>query len=80
MKIYEVPARTPSLIQSLVAVWEASVRATHLLLSDAEIWQIKTYVPQALTGVAHLLVVETESGEPWDSSLIRNTRYRFTPL
>ncbi len=64
MKIYEVPARTPSLIQSLVTVWESSVRATHLFLSDAEIQQIKTYVPQALTGVAHLLVAETESGEP----------------
>lgn len=63
MKIYEVPARTPSLIQSLVTVWEASVRATHTFLSDAEIRQIKTYVPQALTGVAHLLVAETETGE-----------------
>lgn len=37
MNIYEVPSRPPSLIQSLVAVWEASVRATHLFLSDVEI-------------------------------------------
>ncbi len=74
MKIYEVPARTPSLIQSLVTVWEASVRATHLFLSDAEIQQIKTYVPQALTGVAHLLVAETESGEPAAFMGVENDR------
>lgn len=74
MKIYEVPARTPSLIQSLVTVWEASVRATHLFLSDAEIRQIKTYVPQALTGVAHLLVAETESGEPVAFMGVENDR------
>lgn len=54
MKIYEVPARPPSLIQSLVAVWEASVRATHTFLSDAEIRQIKTYVPQAAGFYQHL--------------------------
>lgn len=74
MKIYEVPARTPALIQSLVTVWEASVRATHLFLSDAEIQQIKTYVPQALTGVAHLLVAETESGEPAAFMGVENDR------
>ncbi len=74
MKIYEVPARPPSLIQSLVTVWEASVRATHLFLSDAEIQQIKTYVPQALTGVAHLLVAESESGEPAAFMGVENDR------
>ncbi len=73
-EFYEVPARTPALIQSLVTVWEASVRATHLFLSDAEIRQIKTYVPQALTGVAHLLVAETESGEPVAFMGIENDR------
>ncbi len=74
MKIYEVSARPPSLTQSLVAVWEASVRATHTFLSDAEIQQIKTYVPQALTGVAHLLVAETETGEPVAFMGVENDR------
>ena len=45
MKIYEVTARTPHLTAELLTVWEASVRATHLFLSDAEILQIKEYVP-----------------------------------
>ena len=60
MKIYEVPERSPLLLHRLVAVWEESVRATHLFLSEAEIQTIKAYVPQALTGVAHLLVAEQQ--------------------
>ena len=51
-------------MDDLLKVWEASVRATHLFLSDAEVKQIKTYVPQALAGVEHLIVAENESGQP----------------
>ena len=64
MRMYEVTARTPALVQQLVTVWEASVRATHLFLSDAEIMQIKAYVPQALREVAHLIAAEDEPGQP----------------
>ncbi|MCI9468954.1 MAG: GNAT family N-acetyltransferase [Oscillospiraceae bacterium] len=64
MNIYEVQTRTPLLMQKLLMVWEASVRATHLFLSDAEIKQIKEYVPQALNAVTHLIVAERESGAP----------------
>lgn len=62
MKIYDVTARTPHLTAELLTVWEASVRATHLFLSDAEILQIKEYVPQALQGIAHLIVAEDDAG------------------
>lgn len=48
MKILEVADRTPDLINQLLEVWEKSVRATHLFLSDREIKNIKEYVPQAL--------------------------------
>ena len=48
MKIYEVRERTPQLTEKLLNIWEISVRATHLFLSDAEIARIKEYVPQAL--------------------------------
>ena len=51
-------------MDDLLKVWEASVRATHLFLSDAEVKQIKTYVPQAFAGVEHLIIVENESGQP----------------
>ena len=40
--------RDPALVAALLAVWEASVRATHHFLSDAAIRQIAGYVPQAL--------------------------------
>ena len=62
MKIIEVKNRTPDLINQLLEVWEGSVRATHLFLSDDEIKSIKEYVPQALNGIAHLMIAEDESG------------------
>ncbi len=64
MKIVEVQERTPDLISRLLAVWEGSVRATHLFLSDGEIKSIKEYVPQALNGIAHLVIAEDEAGRP----------------
>ena len=64
MKITEVTDRTPDLIGQLLDVWEASVRATHLFLSESEINNIKAYVPQALAGVAHLVTAENENGAP----------------
>lgn len=59
MKIYEVKVRTPQLLEHLLNIWEDSVRATHLFLSDAEVNQIKEYVPQALSGVEHLIIAES---------------------
>ena len=64
MRIYEVEALTPTLAELLLKVWEASVRATHHFLSDAEVKRIKGYVPQALGGVEHLVVAEQEPGVP----------------
>ena len=64
MKIYEVKNRNQQLLTVLLDIWEDSVRATHLFLSDAEIDRIKEYVPQAFKGVEHLIVAEDASGEP----------------
>lgn len=50
-QILEVRERTPELINKLLEVWEGSVRATCLFLSDREIGSIKEYVPQALGGI-----------------------------
>ena len=58
MKLYEVKTRTETLTAQLLTIWEASVRATHLFLSEGEIAAIKPYVPQALAGIAHLLIAE----------------------
>ena len=51
-----VSDRTPELVEQLVAVWERSVRATHAFLSEAEIAEIKPFVPQALASVETLVV------------------------
>lgn len=63
MKIYKPQQRDPELISRLVDIWESSVRATHTFLSDGEVKRIKEYVPNALCGVAHLIVCECDSGE-----------------
>ena len=56
--------RTAELIERLLKVWEDSVRATHLFLSDDEIMSIKEYVPEALKGIANLIIAEDEKGQP----------------
>ena len=60
MKLYEVQDRNQPLLGALLDIWEQSVRATHLFLSDAEVKAIRAYVPQALKSVEHLIAAETE--------------------
>ncbi len=64
MKIVEVKERTPLLIQQLLGIWDGSVRATHLFLSDSEIEKIKGYVPEAIREIPHLIVGESDKGIP----------------
>lgn len=61
MNIYELQQRNNKL-STLLKIWEDSVRVTHHFLSDIEVNQIKEYVPQALTGVKHLIIAEDETG------------------
>lgn len=58
--IIEVKERNEELANQLLKVWESSVRATHLFLSDAEIENIKEYVPQALKGIKHLIIAKKD--------------------
>ena len=62
MEILEVADRTPDLINQLLEVWENSVRATHLFLSEKEIKSVREYVPQDLREIAHLMIAEDEAG------------------
>ena len=64
MKIVEVKKRPLTLIKKLLAVWESSVKATHLFLSADEINKIKQYVPQALNNVPVLVVAQNEKEIP----------------
>lgn len=64
MKIIELKERPPELLRQLLEIWESSVRATHLFLSDGEIENIKQYVPQALKSVPNLIITENGNGCP----------------
>ena len=64
MQIREIEKRELLLIQNLTALWERSAIATHLFLNAEEIAQIKQYLPQALSKVAHLIIATNEHGEP----------------
>lgn len=64
MKIAEVKERNTEWIESLLPVWESSVKATHLFLLSDEIDDIKQYVLQALRQVPFLVAAENERGKP----------------
>lgn len=64
MNIKEVSSMNQKLEQQLIEVWESSVKATHTFLSETEIQDIKQYIPEALHHVPHLIIVESENGEP----------------
>lgn len=64
MHIIEVENRDQKLINQLLNVWESSVKATHLFLSDDERNHIKEYVPEALGNIPVLIIVENEEGNP----------------
>lgn len=54
--------RTEELLEELVQVWESSVRATHLFLSEADIDQIRQDLPQVFTGIEHVAVAKDRTG------------------
>lgn len=64
MTMIEVENRSIKLINKLLEVWEDSVKATHLFLSNEEIKNIKEYVPQALKEIEHLIIMENENNTP----------------
>ena len=56
--------RDSLLLEQLLNVWENSVRATHFFLAEADMEDIKKYVPQALRDISHLIVAENGQGVP----------------
>ena len=60
----DINERTSELIDLLTNVWEESVKATHFFLSEAEIMEIKPYLPIALHEIPHLIVAENSEGIP----------------
>lgn len=66
MKIENVDRdkRTQKLIEQLSELWENSVKATHLFLSESEIEKIKLYVPRAIKEIPYLVVVVNGNNIP----------------
>ena len=62
MNIVEIKDRKQSIITVLLQIWESSVKATHLFLTEKEIKSIKQYVPLALQSIPRLIVAENDSG------------------
>lgn len=59
----ETPAeRTPALVETLVDVWERSVRATHDFLSEDDIAGLRPEVGPGIVGVATLAVAVADDG------------------
>ena len=52
------------MVEQLLTIWENSVKATHLFLSDNEIETIKKYVPEALSKISNLLIAQNENEVP----------------
>ena len=75
-RIYGEEKRTPFLVEQLLTVWENSVRATHLFLSESEIYDIRKYVPQALKEVGGLVVAENASGFPLAKGFYENMGFQ----
>lgn len=64
MKEIKKEERNEHLIEELLKVWENSVRATHRFLSNEEILEIKKCVPEALSGISHLIIDTDENENP----------------
>lgn len=55
MNITEISRRTPELMEQLKDLWEASVRATHAFLKEADIQEIALCIPTALAAMPRLV-------------------------
>lgn len=64
MKIIVTKDRSKELIEQLTAVWEKSVRASHLFLTEAEIIEIKKFIPEALKAVPTLVIALNDKEMP----------------
>lgn len=64
MKIHPVNERPDTLATVLTDIWEASVRATHTFLTEADITALQAYVPDALCAAEHLTVLLDDNCRP----------------
>ncbi len=63
MKIREITKRDETAIQKISFIWEKSVRATHLFLTEDDMLDISKDVENALSSVPILLTADNEKSE-----------------
>ena len=80
MKLIKAKDRNLQLIDKLLEVWESSVRATHNFLSNEEILEIKKYVPEALSGISHLIIKTNEDENPIAFMGIENNKLEMLSI
>ncbi|MEK5234825.1 GNAT family N-acetyltransferase [Paenibacillus sp. FSL L8-0470] len=59
-RIRRITTRTEALLSGLLGIWEASVRLTHLFLSEQAIAALRPVVLEGLREIGHLLVFTDE--------------------
>lgn len=64
MKIREVISNRKKLVGRLSEVWEKSVRATHLFLSEENRNEIACVLPAALCSISHLVIAVNDKDDP----------------
>lgn len=74
IKIIQVEERTEALIVQLTELWEASVKATHLFLSEYEIANVKKCIPKALCNCDFLVIAQKVDDCPIAFMGIKNRR------
>ncbi len=57
MVIKEIEKIDSKIMESLLNIWERSVKISHLFLTKSEIEEIKKYVPLAINNVSNLIVI-----------------------
>ena len=59
--IIDNPKRAESLVEELVVVWERSVRATHIFLSEADICNLRPLVVEGIREIEYLILSSDHS-------------------
>ena len=54
--------RSPELLKELCGLWEASVRASHFLLTDSQIVELRPFVRTGLQTIESLEVLKVDGG------------------
>ncbi|MEG2243832.1 MAG: GNAT family N-acetyltransferase, partial [Muribaculaceae bacterium] len=64
MKFTVNPDKTDTLIDTLIALWKASVRATHHFLTEDDIQKLIPFVRTGLSDIGTLIVVSNDNHAP----------------